>query len=309
MGLFVSTTGTNVAILELGITITHPTTNRDLIAQFSQEEVKQATSLTAAIQAGTLTWKFTATDEVQNPVSYDPETTEIDNKLRGSGKYTSKVLALAATTIALKSGDATLNIFTGTTSGQIIKLPIIVTSDILGLEFIIINMGTQSISFRTQDGAVLFSCLPDTKTTAMLEDNSTANGTWFVGQAFNNTATGIVNYKISSSTTFTTSSATDVVITGFTLTPISGTYAVWFSASITITQNNALLTSTAYKNGSPVADSRRVTQGTSSNWIGQSSLVDTITFDGTEAVDIRVKSSSGSISILDRTLLLIRLGA
>jgi len=54
MGLRVSTTGSDVALDDLGIHLTHPTTNYDLTEQFSALELKDSEHLLAAIQAGDL---------------------------------------------------------------------------------------------------------------------------------------------------------------------------------------------------------------------------------------------------------------
>ena len=55
MALRVSTTGTNVMLDDLGIEITHPTTNRDLALEFSSQELKESADLTDAITGGDLT--------------------------------------------------------------------------------------------------------------------------------------------------------------------------------------------------------------------------------------------------------------
>ena len=60
MGLFVTTTGTDVPIEELGITIFDPTVDYDLTGQFDSEDLKNADSLTTAITGGVLIWKKTA---------------------------------------------------------------------------------------------------------------------------------------------------------------------------------------------------------------------------------------------------------
>lgn len=55
MALRVSTTGSNVALDDLGIEIGHPTTARDLSLEFSSQELKDSEDLTLAIQNGDLT--------------------------------------------------------------------------------------------------------------------------------------------------------------------------------------------------------------------------------------------------------------
>jgi len=85
MGLFVDTTGTNVTIDELGITLAHPTTDYDLSGQFTSEELKNATSLTTAIVGSTLNWKKTSGGAVQPAGDYDSDFTEIEAENLGTG--------------------------------------------------------------------------------------------------------------------------------------------------------------------------------------------------------------------------------
>lgn len=73
MGLFVSTTGTTVDISELGISIAHPTVDRELDTQFSAQEIEHADSLTSAITSGTLIWRKTAMGVNELPTDYDPD--------------------------------------------------------------------------------------------------------------------------------------------------------------------------------------------------------------------------------------------
>lgn len=55
MSLRVSTTGSDVVLVDLGITVTHPTTNRDLSLEFTSIELRDSDDLTQAIQNGNLT--------------------------------------------------------------------------------------------------------------------------------------------------------------------------------------------------------------------------------------------------------------
>jgi len=85
MGLFVSTTGTDVAISELGITIPDPTTDYDLSGQFDSDDIKIAASLTTAIRNGTLVWRKVAAGAVQPPTDYDEDFLDIENENLGLG--------------------------------------------------------------------------------------------------------------------------------------------------------------------------------------------------------------------------------
>ena len=51
--------------------------------------------------------------------------------------------------------------------------------------------------------------------------------------------TSLVTLQAENTNSITTTSATDVLMTGMTLTPAPGTYLVWFSTTLTSTSNNA----------------------------------------------------------------------
>ena len=85
MGLYVSTTGTDVDIPELGISITHPTIDRDLTYQFNPEDIRNAENLTSAITSGLLSWKKTSLGSTESPSSYDPDFVDVENENTGSG--------------------------------------------------------------------------------------------------------------------------------------------------------------------------------------------------------------------------------
>lgn len=122
-------------------------------------------------------------------------------------------------------------------------------------------------------------------------------------------AGGVVNYKITSSVVFTTTSTTDVVITGFTVTPVSGTYAVWFNAASFVTKTPYTHNWSIYRAGVKVTDSARSQDTAHSNQNMADSTMTTVVCTGAEAIDVRVNvQNTGSLSINQRTLLLIRLG-
>lgn len=85
MGLYVSTTGTNVDLVELGTTLVHPEVDYDLLSQFSPDELQESETLTLAIRTGVLIWKKTAGGGIELPLSYDEDFTEIDQINTGVG--------------------------------------------------------------------------------------------------------------------------------------------------------------------------------------------------------------------------------
>jgi len=85
VGLYVSTTGTDVSIPELGFTLVHPSTDYALSDQFSVEDIQGASTLTTVIRDGTLTWKKTSGGSTEAATDYDPDLLEADTLNTGPG--------------------------------------------------------------------------------------------------------------------------------------------------------------------------------------------------------------------------------
>lgn len=83
MSLFLTTTGTDVEIEELGYIIVHPTSDYDISAQFTSYEISNAETLTSAILAGTLIWKRSSGGNVEIPSDYDPDYSEVEELSEG----------------------------------------------------------------------------------------------------------------------------------------------------------------------------------------------------------------------------------
>lgn len=324
--LFLSTTGTNVAIPELGITITHPTTDFEIDAQFTAEELKLAPTLTSAINAGTLVWKKTAGGSAQPAADYDSDYTETEELGTGTGNIdqqlvkalgssilslTASVNVLANSTFTATRGTSTVLIFTGSTSGQIFKLPNATTLS-PGHQFEIWNMGTVGITVKDDGSNTLFTISQTSVAYFRLRDNSTSNGAWLYWQVFvSSLASGILNYNIVSTTPFSTSATTDTLITGFTVTPQAGTYAIWYNATILYTTTPRIHEWTIFRAGSQIADSRRQQITSRSNQTMFDSTQTIASFDGSQSCDVRVRcdASGGNITVNGRSLILIRLGS
>lgn len=107
MGLYVSTTGTDVSIPELGFTLVHPSTDYALSDQFSVEDIQGSTTLTSVIRAGTLTWKKTSGGSTEVATDYDPDYLEADTLNTGVGSQADRVVTfkdLSNATLKIKSG-------------------------------------------------------------------------------------------------------------------------------------------------------------------------------------------------------------
>jgi hypothetical protein len=93
MGLFVDTTGVSVDLDELGISLTHPTTDFDLAGKFSARALAEAASLTSAITGGSLNWKKTAAGPIEVAGDYDPDIVLADEANLGTGEFGDRLVS------------------------------------------------------------------------------------------------------------------------------------------------------------------------------------------------------------------------
>jgi len=316
LGLFVSTTGSSVAIAELGVTLVHPTTDFDVEAQFSATDISSADSLTTAITGGSLIWKKTAGGATQTAANYDPDYYDAERLATGSGDILDQVLRLSdlinsltqATslngTLTLTKASARTIFITGSATGYSVKLPDATTLP-LNWPILIYNQSTQPVLVKDGSGATLFTLSQTSVGSASVQTNGSQAGTWVTWQIF---ATGIVSYNIVSSTNFTSSANAYTLITGMTVTPQSGTYAIWFNSANSATGSGQELDVAIYKGGSIVSDSQRGTLAPAGTHIFQLSTQTVSQFDGTQACEIRVQPNGNSMTIGNRSMLLIRMG-
>jgi len=142
------------------------------------------------------------------------------------------------TTLQLTSASRSLQIIEGTATGFSVQLPN-ATTLFNGRKFDIVNRSSVPISLRNFDGSIIGTINAGDLTSITLRSNSTTAGIWLT--TFTSIAAGVNAFNVVSSSVFSTTSATDVVITGMTNTPQSGTYGVWFSCDATIGRQNNLL--------------------------------------------------------------------
>lgn len=124
----------------------------------------------------------------------------------------------------------------------------------------------------------------------------------------NQVAGGIVNYNVVSSTTFNTTSTTDVVITGMTVTPVAGTYGIWFNAAVVMSSSPVIQSWTIYSSGAAVVDSVRSQQSSRSAQPLFCATMSIVQVNGSQAIDVRVNTAGGTLTVNQRSLLLTRLG-
>lgn len=218
------------------------------------------------------------------------------------------VTATTNGSVTLVHGDPTSLVVSGTGT----NFTVILSDATLHHQGFIQNIyNTTGNVLTIKDGAGNILALLSQQSVAYVYLNiaGTIAGEWILWQVLlSSVASGIISYNITSSTPFTTSSATDVIITGLTLTPQAGTYAVWFNADASCTQNNSNVVHSIYRNSIVIADSIRTTQSVSANFIFQESTQTIAQFNGTQACDARVRTNQGSLTVNGRSLLLIRLG-
>lgn len=202
--------------------------------------------------------------------------------------------------------DSNIHLVSGTATGYSVTLPD-ATLLFKGRRFEITNSSTETIEIRDNSGFALANLIVGDTIILTLDQNLTAAGVW-VAVTVTSSATGIVSYNVTDQILFTTTSAVDAILTGMTVTPVAGRYAAFFSADITITQNNRVAECVVYEGGVALEDSRRRTQGVGANFNGAFNTLTEVSVNGAQAVDIRVNVTSGSLDVTGRTLLLIRLG-
>ena len=203
--------------------------------------------------------------------------------------------------------DSNIHIVRGTATGYSVTLPD-ATLLFIGRKFEVGNDSSETVLVKDNSGATIATLIAGDTALLTLETNSIAAGAWII-QTITNSATGITSYTITSTTPFSTDATTDTLITGFTVTPVQGRYYAIYSADIVISQNNRIAQTVIYKAGVAESNTRRIVQGVGSGFEATSVSVGEITVNGSQAVDVRVNVSSGSVTVNQRSLLLIRLGS
>lgn len=106
----------------------------------------------------------------------------------------------------------------------------------------------------------------------------------------------------------TTTSTTDVVVTSTTITPGAGTYLVLFSTDLSHGTNSATITTSIYQNGAQVANSERFFQRTSAGDRKAHLCSGFATVADGQAIDIRWRTSTGTATMANRSLALLKVG-
>lgn len=126
---------------------------------------------------------------------------------------------------------------------------------------------------------------------------------------------GIFTIKASSATTVTTTSATDAVLSGMTLTPVAGSYLAIFVGSISENTGGNVVTTSFYINGvqdaasimpaAPFAGGALAAGSSSISWV---TMGGPYTVNGSQAIALNWHVNGGTSTALNRQLFLIKTG-
>lgn len=125
---------------------------------------------------------------------------------------------------------------------------------------------------------------------------------------------GIYTLSVSSTSTATTLSATPALLTGMTVTPIAGTYQVFFDTSAQTTTGGNSITFEIYNNGSAIANSSRTIQFPTATLIDSGypffcgSQANAVTVNGSQAITVEWSTNGGTATCLNRTLTVMKIG-
>lgn len=205
-------------------------------------------------------------------------------------------------TITLLATSNSLQIINGTATGVKVKLPNATTLNQVHV-YEIINNSTNTITIIDNGNNILTTIIGKSANQIRLINNSTTNGVWFIAESF---ANGITNYVLDDNVAFNTTSSNYVIIPNFSITPISGKYAVFYNASSFISTGQEHFWA-IHVNGVIQNDSIRSQFPSSGNKTMVDATIDQLTFSGSEAITIGVRTLGGTLTINARTLILIRL--
>lgn len=124
---------------------------------------------------------------------------------------------------------------------------------------------------------------------------------------------GLYNSELGFSSNITTTSATDVVITGMTVTPPAGTYLVIFSTWLTHSTGNATVTISIYSGGTQSANTIRTTLpftgavGGANNGVGLSTN-GIVTVNGAQAIATEWHTSAATATAHNGSMDILKIG-
>ena len=242
-----------------------------------------------------------ALQELRNYTVYDSDTT---------ATTTNGTLTLSSPIAGGQANGAssqTMQFLTGSATGYSVQLPSATTLSISAM-YIIANTSSQDVTIKDGSGATLFILGQTSIGYCYLQLNPNAAGTWLFWQIVSGIADIVPIYKVTSNTTFATSASVDTLITGMTITPVAGTYAIWYSSTNTGSGAGEAMVITIYAGATALADSVRTDSSPSGGHIFSQQTLTTHVFDGVTACNMLVNANGNSMTVNGRTMLLMRLG-
>lgn len=124
-----------------------------------------------------------------------------------------------------------------------------------------------------------------------------------------------ISYLAEATSAITTTSATGVLATGMTITPVAGQYIVNWNLEVSATSNNRLITGAIYVGGVLVTDTSRQFFVRTGNGtftaadIGRLIGSTKVTTNGSQAVEIRWRTSGGTAAAQGRSMTLTEVGS
>jgi len=215
-------------------------------------------------------------------------------------------LTVSNTTTTLTIDSTVTYYLTGSTTGQILRLPSGLTLQ-AGHRFEIWNGSSTTVVLQDGSGATIFSIFPNYHADAQLLVAGSAAGTWGIQATGVGVASGIINYKVTATASFAPGTAL-TPITSMTVTPLQGTYAIWFNCSASIVTNNVQTSAFIYNGATQVTDSARLVQNSVATFNTIISTQTISTFNGTDACTAQTSRTGGTLTMTGRSLILIRLG-
>lgn len=210
-------------------------------------------------------------------------------------------------TLALNSASSTVQFITGSAAGFSVVMPNATTLD-KGTNFEIYNRSSVAVLVKYFDGTLLGILDSESVSSLILQDNTTTNGVFSPFTVEIAQASGILNYNAQAQDAFVTSSTTDTQITSFTVVPAAGEYFISYNASNVSSTNNGECTVSLYKNGVQILGTERTARSTASNFILILSTQGVATFSGTDELRVYVRITTGTLTVNNRNVILLRLG-
>jgi hypothetical protein len=120
---------------------------------------------------------------------------------------------------------------------------------------------------------------------------------------------GLKNYNVVTVVPFMSSAAVDTPVTGFSVTPVSGTYALFASVQSTAGGGGQSLDLSIGKAGTVIADSKRTIVSPSGLHISSLTTFTISQFNGSQLAQVYINPNGAANTITNRSFLLLRLGA